>query len=39
MKWTYRLAQYSALLGVAFVPVVAQTQTPTQQPVSEGNVA
>jgi hypothetical protein len=35
MKWTYRMSRYGALAGVAFVPVVAQTQ----QPVNEGNVA
>lgn len=35
MKGTYRMSQYSALAGVAFVPVVAQTQ----QPVNEGNIA
>jgi hypothetical protein len=35
MKWIYRMSRYSALAGVAFVPVVAQTQ----EPVNEGNVA
>ena len=35
MKWTYRGSPYSALAGIAFVPVVAQTQAP----VNEGNVA
>ncbi len=35
MKWTYRMSRFSALAGVAFVPVVAQTQ----QPVNESNVA
>ena len=35
MKWTYRMSRYSALAGVAFVPVVAQTQ----QPVNESNIA
>jgi hypothetical protein len=35
MKWTYRISRYGALAGVAFVPVVAQTQ----QPVNESNVA
>jgi hypothetical protein len=35
MKWTYRMSRYSALAGVAFVPVVAQTPAP----VNEGNVA
>ena len=35
MKWIHRMSRYSALAGVAFVPVVAQTQ----QPVSEGSVA
>jgi hypothetical protein len=35
MKWTYRMSRYSALAGVALVPVVAQTQTP----VNESNVA
>jgi hypothetical protein len=35
MKGIYRMSRYSALAGIAFVPVVAQTQ----QPVNEGNVA
>ena len=35
MKWTYCMSRYSALAGVAFVPVVAQTQ----QPVNESNIA
>jgi hypothetical protein len=35
MKWTYRMSRYGALAGVAFVPVVAQTQPP----VNEGNIA
>ena len=35
MKWTYRMSRYSTLAGVAFVPVVAQTQ----QPVNESNIA
>ncbi len=35
MKKWYRMSRYSALAGMALVPVVAQTQ----QPVSEGSVA
>jgi hypothetical protein len=35
MKWIYRMSRFSALAGVAFVPIVAQAQTP----VNEGNVA
>ncbi len=35
MKWIDRMSRFSALAGVAFVPIVAQTQTP----VNEGNVA
>ena len=35
MKWTYHMSRYSVLAGVAFVPVVAQTQPP----VNESNVA
>jgi hypothetical protein len=35
MKWLTRMSRYSAIAGVAFIPVAAQTA----QPVDEANVA